>query len=156
MKSISCAAFALALAFPATSLAEPPAPAGAAQIVSSAFGIFQVDANNQPSFQPANVVPLIEKQSYGWIIQVKTDKATVHYREELSLPAAAKTWGTEGSADIKVGQDQRTSVTERDVTPKNGIILNVWNVAAGDPAGHYIIKVTVDGSGVRQFDFDVR
>ncbi len=157
MKPLSAIAFTLALALPAVSLAQSPAPSSApAEIVNSAFGLFQVDANSQASFHATSVVPLIEKQSYGWVMRVKTDKATVHYREEFTLPAAPKTWGTESSPDIRVRGDQLTSVTERDVEPKNGVILNVWNVAAGDPSGHYVIKVTVDGAAVRQFDFDVR
>jgi hypothetical protein len=38
----------------------------------------------------------------------------------------------------------------------SGLIANAWNVAKGDPPGHYIIRVAVEDQPTRQFDFDVK
>lgn len=37
--------------------------------------------------------------------------------------------------------------------PKEGLILNVWSVAAGDPVGKHKIKVYVSDKLVKEFDF---
>jgi hypothetical protein len=42
------------------------------------------------------------------------------------------------------------------VKPQGSIIYNVWTVAPGEPKGRYVIRVTVEGSAERTFEFDVR
>jgi hypothetical protein len=156
MKSLYAAAFALALLAPAAN-AQPPAPArGGVEIVDSMFGLFATGADGQPSFHPSQVVPLKTGQAYGWVMKLRTDKPKVHYREEFTLPGAASNWGTAGSPETKVGADRKTAVSERDVPLADGVILNAWSVADGDPPGHYVIRVTVEDQPARQFDFDVK
>jgi hypothetical protein len=47
-------------------------------------------------------------------------------------------------------------VTEREVAPDQGLIFNTWSVAAGDPAGKYVIRVFVEGALAKTFEFEVR
>ncbi|HEV2531562.1 hypothetical protein [Phenylobacterium sp.] len=135
----------------ATHAAAQSAPA-TTEVLQSTFGVFSGDAPNM-QFTPTTKISRAAKPNYGWVIQVKTDKPSVHWREEFTLPAAA-TWGVEGGP-TRVSKDRRTAVTERDVAPSEGLILNSWAVADGDPAGHYVIKVSVDGGPEQRFDFDV-
>jgi len=66
------------------------------------------------------------------------------------LPAAPREWG-----DAVLGQsvsgDGRTSVIEREDPLNNNVLLHLWSVAAGDPAGDYQIRVFVDGKSVATF-----
>jgi hypothetical protein len=128
--------------------------AATTEIVRSEFGVFS-RTETQMSFQPATMLNLSDQPEYGWVMQVKTDRPTVHWREEFTLPAPPTSWGTEGF-NTQVSQDAKTAVTERDVTPANGLILNAWKVAPGDPKGHYTMRVVVDGIAERTFEFDVQ
>jgi hypothetical protein len=140
----------------ATIACGDPAPATDAQteIVRSDFGVFERTETDM-SFTPATLLNLSDQPEYGWVMQVKTDHPTVHWREEFTLPAPAAHWGTEGF-NTQVSQDAKTAVTEREVEAGNGVILNAWKAAPGDPKGHYIMRVVVDGSAERTFEFDLR
>lgn len=131
-----------------------PDPTAETEIVRSDFGVFS-RTDTEMSFRPATLLNLSDQPEYGWVMQVKTDRATVHWREEFMLPAPPTNWGTEGF-NTQVSQDARTAVTERDVEPANGLILNSWKVAPGDPKGHYTMRVVVDGTAERTFEFDVQ
>ena len=149
--------FAAALAFAWFGLALATAPARAeTQIIDSAFGVFGTPGTSEPAFTPTNFIRLADKPHYGWMMRIKTDKPTVHWREEFTLPGPASQWNTQGTPTV-VGGDRKTAVTDREIAaPANGIILNVWDVADGDPKGRYRIKVTVEGAGDRTFEFDVQ
>ena len=43
-----------------------------------------------------------------------------------------------------------------DAPPIDGVIQNIWVVAPGDPKGHYIMRVTIDGGNQQVFEFDVQ
>lgn len=156
MKHLSMIACALLIGLGTIAAApEPTRTQDQVEILSAVFGLFDASTPGRVDFKPADVVPLKPQQNYGWIIQLRTEKPSVHYREEFTLPATAKNWNTQGASDVTVSADRRTAITERVVEPKNGVILNVWSVAPDDPPGHYVIRVTVEGQ-LRQFDFDVR
>ncbi len=125
------------------------------QIVRAEFGLFKKTANGQ-SFVPAKTVPLVEGQEYGWMIVLKTKKPLIKWREEFTLPYAPATWGdAEAQGLHTVSKDGRVSVMEREVSPVDGLIFNVWTVAAGDPQGHHLIRVLIDKRYERVFEFDV-
>ena len=130
-----------------------PAP----EIVSGEFGLFELDTPQGPRFTPATVVPLIENQSYGWVIHLRTNQPTVKWREEFVLPERPATWGEpEPIGKRSISTSGRTSVTEREVSPEKGMIFNAWTVAPGDPRGKYLIRVFVEGRLVKTFRFDVQ
>ena len=125
----------------------------ATEILHATSGVFSPSGD---SFRPTRDVSLAGKDAYGWIIQVRTDKPVVRWREEFTLPAPAASWGVDGDPQISVAGDGRTSVTEREADASDGWIANVWTVADSDPKGRYVMKVTVDGGPSREFEFDVQ
>lgn len=122
------------------------------QIVRAEFGLF-----NASGFVPTKIVPLTEGQVYGWRIVLKTNKAKVRWREEFRLPVVPATWG---DAEIKglssISEDRRVSVMEREVLPIDGVIVNSWAVAAGDPKGHHSMRVLIDNHYEHIFEFDMQ
>ena len=131
--------------------------ASSVEVVRAAFGLFNPAGGGQPQFVPAKVVPLVVNQAYGWVMVIKTSAQTVRWREEFTLPAEPATWGgAEPIGTRSMSDDRRTTVTEREVTPQNGIIFNSWAVAPGDPAGTYRMRISIDGHLVRTFEFEVK
>jgi|GEM_PF-974574 len=124
----------------------------ALHIVRAEFGLF-----NASGFVPSNTVPLVEGQTYGWRIVLKTNKANVRWREEFTLPVAPATWGDAETKGLNtVSNDKRVSVMEREVTPVDGVIVNSWAVVAGDPVGHHVMRVLIDNRYEHIFQFDVQ
>lgn len=136
--------------------APPPAAAGYVELLDGHFGVFNM-VDGKPVFKETDAVPNKADQQYGWLVRLKTNKPTVHLREEIRLPAPTNSWGDKAKlpAGLVVASDGRSAVFERDVAPKENLILNVWAVAAGDPSGDYVIRVTIDGQ-LRQFNFTVQ
>ena len=127
------------------------------EVVRADFGLFNPPESGRPLFVPAKVVPLTPNQGYGWIMLLRTDKPKIKWREEFALPVKPDTWGDpEPLGSRSVSTDGRVSITEREVSPDRGIILNSWAVAPGDPKGRYVIRVFVEGSLARVFEFDVQ
>lgn len=126
-------------------------------VTSAQFGLIKTHPSKPDTFIPKRVVPLRVNQGYGWRIRLNSNQATVKWREEFTLPAKPKTWGAAEEAGSRaVSDDGRVSVTEREVTPDNGVIANTWYVAPGDPAGRYQIRVFVEGQLVKSFAFVVK
>jgi hypothetical protein len=129
----------------------------ATEVIGGNFGLFNLSDPSKPAFVPATVVPLAPNQAYGWIIRLRTDKSKIKWREEFTLPVKPATWGdAEPLGTRSVSNDGRTSVTEREVSPERGVIFNSWAVAPGDPKGRYVIRVFVEGSLAKTFEFKVR
>lgn len=129
----------------------------ATKVTGGEFGLFNISDPSKPSFVPSAFVPLVPDQAYGWVIHVRTDKAKIKWREEFTLPVKPTTWGAvEPVGERSVSNDGRTSVTEREVIPDQGVIFNSWSVAPGDPKGSYIIRVFIEGSLAKTFKFEVK
>lgn len=127
------------------------------EIVRAEFGIFNQANSGKPTFAPTTTVPLTPNQGYGWIMVLRTTKPKIKWREEFTLPVKPDTWGDpEPLGTRSVSTDGRTSVTEREVSPERGLIFNMWTVAPGDPKGRYVIRVFVEGSLAKVFEFDVQ
>lgn len=150
----------LVLISPAVSAAIPdkaPQAATTTEVIGGNFGLFNLSEPSKPAFVPAKVVPLAPNQAYGWIIRLRTDKAKIKWREEFTLPVKPATWGDpEPLGTRTVSNDGRTSITEREVAPERGVIFNSWTVAPGDPKGHYVIRVFVEGMPAKTFEFELR
>jgi hypothetical protein len=157
MRHHAILAFA-AWAFATAAFAQAPAPgSGFVEILSANFGVINTGADGKKAFKQSDLVPYKVGQEYGWVIRLRTNKPSVHVREELDLPGPAKSWGGPGPAppDIAVASDRRSAVVESDLSPQDGLIFRGWSVAAGDPTGSYVIRVTLDGQ-LRQFNFEVQ
>lgn len=123
------------------------------------FGVFGVIIKNQEGkeeFEVTNTVPLIEGQSYGWIIRVGPGFAKVKWKEVFELPEKPDTWGPgEASGDHEISGDRKVSITEKEVVVEGRYIQHFWSVAAGDPVGDYVIRVYVNDLLWETFHFKV-
>jgi hypothetical protein len=150
----------LSLVFAASSACSTVVDVGSSdgyEVIRAEFGITNQEDSGKPAFVPATVVPLTPNQGYGWIMLLRTAKQRIKWREEFTLPAKPNTWGDpEPLGTRSVSTDGRTSVTEREVSPDHGVIFNFWEVAPGDPRGRYVIRVFIEDSLARVFEFDVQ
>jgi hypothetical protein len=136
-------------------LAAALAAQAATQVTKADFGVFARGLIGQPKLTATRVVDSSKDKAYGWAIWVKTDKPKVHFHETITLPSAVKgPWPSD--AFTKVNPTRTGAVTDKDVAPKDGIVSNLWSVAADDPKGKYQIRVSVDGQPEKVFDFEVK
>ncbi|MGX5652722.1 hypothetical protein ACWKW4_20900 [Hydrogenophaga borbori] len=127
------------------------------RIEKAAFGLFERDGE-KVTFSPTKTVPFSVGQGYGWVVKLDTKKETVRWREEFTLPAAPIHWDGDSlpGSSQQVSADGRTSTLERDVALNNGVVLNAWSVAEGDPRGRYTIRLFVADAEPVVFEFDVQ
>lgn len=125
-------------------------------IVRTDFGVVNLPESGKPTFVSTKEVPMIENQGYGWIIQLETKKPRIRWREEFTLPSAPATWGDRETQKNSISGDGRVSVIEREVEPEDGLISNFWSVAPGDPKGRYVIRVIIEDTLERVFEFEVK
>src|SRR5207237_541652 len=127
---------------PAETLSESNQPTNDIRVLRSGFGLFNEPQSGKPRFEMSAKVPLREGQSYGWVIQLQTEKPKITWREELVLPARPPRLSV--GPGTTVSADGLTVSTEREIAPNEGFILHAWSVAAGDPAGRHVVRVYVD------------
>jgi hypothetical protein len=141
-------ALQLSTSFASSEKATPPTQF---KVLKAEFGVVVPGG-----FQPTTKVPFKEGQSFGWVIQLETQRDLVKWREELRLPAAPQTWhADEQSGTHTLSADRRTSTLEREAKVENGLIYNFWQVSPGDPKGRYTLRVMLEGMLVSTFEFDV-
>jgi len=127
------------------------------QVVRAAFGTFEVESPREIRFVESARVPLRVDQRYGWVITLDTDRRAIRWREEFTLPQAPATWGPAESAGTRpLARDPATAVTEREAAIVDGLIYNMWSVAAGDPAGRHTLKVFAADQLLATFQFDLQ
>ncbi|HYP69091.1 MAG TPA: hypothetical protein VEP67_12690 [Thiobacillaceae bacterium] len=153
--------FALACMFwitTASALVDEAPPAPDIEVLRADFGLFNPAPSGEWVLTPSAVVPLKQGQHYGWSIVLRTARPWVKWREEFTLPAPPSNWasGELPAEDQTISSDRTTSILELDAVPVNGVIENIWEVAPGDPKGHYTIRVTIDGGNQQVFEFDVQ
>ncbi|MDP3659043.1 hypothetical protein [Phenylobacterium sp.] len=153
MLSLTLAAVLAALA--QAPVQDAPAPGGRIEVLQSRFGTLGVDAEGRDILTPTAVVPLKTGQGYGWEVLVRTERPSLKWRETFVLPKPASTWGVT-DAGVAVSEDARTAITEREVSAATGVISNAWQVADGDPAGHYTIRVEIEDLPEITFEFEVK
>jgi hypothetical protein len=143
---------------PALAFVDETPPAPDVEVLHADFGLFKSAPGGERVFKPSTVVPLKNGQHYGWSIVLRTSKPKVRWREEFTLPSPPSTWTSEEwpGASQTISQDRMTSIFESDAIPINGVIENIWEVAPGDPKGHYTIRVTIDGGNQQVFEFDLQ
>ncbi len=126
------------------------------EILRTDFGLVNPPESGKPAFISTKEVPMIENQGYGWIIHLQTKKPKIRWREEFTLPAAPTTWGDREAQKHSISEDKKVSVLEREVEPEDGLIFNFWSIAAGDPKGRYVIRVIIEDTLERVFEFEVK
>jgi len=120
------------------------------------FGIIIKGRDGKDEFKVSNTVPLIEGQSYGWIIKRGSGIAKVKLKEVFELPARPETWGPgEASGEQDISEDGRILTSEKEILVEDGHIESFWSVASGDPLGDYVIRVYVNDVLLKTFHFKV-
>lgn len=123
--------------------------------LDAVFGLFKLAPNNDVlDFKASNTVPLVVNQNYGWILKLNQKSGKVRVLERMTLPEAPKTWGAGGSP-YGTSADRKAISLDVTLTIYNSTISKSWDVADGDPPGHYLISAFVDNSAPVQFEFDV-
>lgn len=123
--------------------------------LDAVFGLFKLAPNNDVlDFKASNTVPLVVDQNYGWIMKLNQKTGKVRILERMTLPEAPKTWGT-GGQPYGTSADRKTLSIDVTLTIYNGTISKSWDVAKGDPPGHYLISAFIGNSAPVQFEFDV-
>jgi hypothetical protein len=134
--------------------AAAPVANGACPL-DAVFGLFKLAPNNDVlDFKASNTVPLVVDQNYGWILKLNQLNGKVRVLERMTLPEAPKTWGVGGHAH-GTSADRKTMSLDVTLTVYNGTVSKSWDVAKGDPPGHYLISAFIENSAPVQFEFDV-
>ncbi|MDH6165344.1 hypothetical protein M2282_000472 [Variovorax boronicumulans] len=131
------------------------ATANGACPLDAVFGLFKLAPNNDVlGFKVSKTVPRAINQNYGWILKLNQKSGKVRVLERVTLPETPKTWGS-GGQPYGTSADRKTISLDVTLTIHDGTISKSWDVADGDPAGHYLISAYVADSDPVQFEFDV-
>ena len=134
--------------------AAAPAAHGACPL-DAVFGLFKLAPNNDVlDFKVATTVPRVINQNYGWILKLNQKTGKVRVLERLTLPKAPATWGA-GGQPYGTSADGKTISLDVTLTVYDGTVSKSWDVAKGDPPGHYVISAYVEDAAPVQFEFDV-
>lgn len=162
MRALGMRALALACALLSIAASAPPdakkvIPESEFEIVRAELVLVHGMETNEPRFERTDKVPLKPGTNFGWVVELRTQKPKIKWREEFTLPTPPRTWGpTEKEDKRRISEDQKVSVIEREVVAERGLIFNFWTIAEGDPAGRYVIRVFVEGVRAATFEFDVK
>jgi hypothetical protein len=126
---------------PAPPITEPdlPEPTGPVRPLAAQFGHWDTDTSQ---FERSAQIELTEGERFGWRIKLRCT-GPVQFREVMRLPAPGD-WDDE-LPGTTISDDQMVATTIDYAACKQGWIEHVWSVAAGDPAGSYVITVELDG-----------
>ena len=128
----------------------PPAPEDgiSPRPVAAWFGTFDDETGK---FSKHLAIPKVEGQRFGWRIKVRCT-GPVRFREIMRLPAPGDfSFTPEDVPGTIVSDDQTTTTTVDYAACKQGWLEHHWIVAAGDPAGTYVITVELDGYAMQTF-----
>jgi hypothetical protein len=117
-------------------------------VEAAEFGTFQSDPQGNLDFTAATSVPKRPGQSYGWVVNVRTSRLKLHVREEHII------WDVQVQKESGE-QGPMTVFNEVDVEPTGGVIYSTWQVAPDEPSGRRTLKVSIEGTLVKEFQYTV-
>lgn len=155
-RRLSAAALAgLLLLQCSVALAAPPQPA--VEVVSSDFGVFEVDPQtSEIAFTPALEVPHRTGQRYGWIIELRTKQRSVAVREEYLIAPVDAYKEEAGGKRLTIPHDRRNQVSQRQLVPVAGRIYGEWSIGPQEPAGRRRLQVLVEDRPPVVFEYEVK
>jgi hypothetical protein len=93
----------------------------------------------------------VDGESFGWRIKLRCT-GPVRFREVMRLPSPGDwTFTPEEMPGTTISSDSTTTTTIDYAACKQGWIEHVWNLAAEDPAGTYVITVEIEGYATQTF-----
>ena len=150
LRMIAATAFASALGL---------GSAGAVELTDSDFQVtFQYGGSEQRLSE--DKVPLLPGNAcYTWWMKLGGTDAPQSAEERLVLPEPLADWGdfaTNPDDGVEISADNTTAtstfVPELD---SDGWLSKGWCAAAGDPVGAHRIEVSIDGTLLKTFEFEV-
>ena len=134
---------------PATPITEPPSPvseparrAGPQAPLAAWFGAWNDDGDR---FVRKTRFEKIEGETFGWRIKTRCT-SPVRFREVMRLPSPGDwSFTPEEMPGTTISDDRTTTTTVSYAACRQGWVEHVWTVAAGDPAGTYVITVELEG-----------
>ena len=131
-----------------TPLTNPTAPRAKAPIkpdvTESDLGVWDRDG----VFQPTMDIALYAGSTFGWRIHIPCERGLVTVDEELRLPAPGD-WPAD--PEMHISADQRSVTLHYQAECREGWIEKRWSVSAGDPPGHWVMRVSVEGFATKTF-----
>jgi hypothetical protein len=126
-------------------------------VTRAEFGILETDADGTERFVATDDVPAVDGTTFGWVLQVETDRETLQWQEHLRLPKAPADWGDAADdPDVLISKDGRDVAAHGEDPVEEGELQRFyWTLAPGDPAGVYELDVAVEGRAVAHFRFRV-
>lgn len=181
VRAVACVA-AVAAAFALTACSRPPAASARAEggpivefehaaaaprmpirvapgitVRRAQFGVLQTDDDGNEKFVPMTTLPAEDGTVFGWVIEVDTDRETLHWQERMRLPKAPADWGDAlDEPDVAISKDGRSVAAQGEDEVQGGELERFyWTLAPGDPAGDYEMDVAIEGRTVAHFSFRV-
>lgn len=127
------------------------------EVVAAEFGLFE-ERKGELVFTPAEVVPHVLGQRYGWIMEVRTKRHAVAVTEEYVVPRpnTGSAEEKEVARNLGLSNDKRIQVSQRLLVPREDHIYAEWSVGPSEPTGHRRLQVLVEGEVAARFEFDVK
>jgi hypothetical protein len=121
------------------------------------FGVLETTPEGEERFVPMNELPAVEGTTFGWVLQVETQRESLHWQEHLRLPKAPVDWGDAGEdPDVLIARDGKSVAAHGEDAIADGELTRFyWTLSSGDPAGNYELDVAIEGRTVAQFRFRV-
>ena len=139
---------------PAPAIADappPPEPArrtGPEPPLAVWFGTWSDDSDR---FERKTRFAKVEGETFGWRIKTRCT-SPVRFREVMRLPAPGDwSFTPDEMPGTTISEDRTTTTTIGYAACRQGWVEHVWTVAAGDPAGTYVITVELEGYARQTF-----
>lgn len=128
------------------------APAAAApKVLETKFVVLQ-----DGKVTETNKVPLIpDEVCFQWHIRLDVPDGPVEFTEVFTLPAAPDVWDTGPGGGVEISPDGATSTLIDTYDVRNGWLLHGWCIAEGDPLGPHKMEISVEGTLLHTFVFQV-
>jgi hypothetical protein len=139
--------------------ALPLAPAVAAEMVDSDFQVTFNYGGSEQRLSETQVPLLPGNTCYTWWMKLAAGDAPSSVVEKLVLPEALADWGdaaTNPDDGVEISADGTTATsTFAPELDSEGWFSKGWCAAVGDPLGPHKIEVSVDGTLLKTYDFEV-